>query len=119
MKEINLKGVFKGIIFSCIVTFVAMLLITVLTYFTDIGMKAVDIIIFIGLGISVFSGSFFVSKSADKRCALHGLLVGVGVALIFAVCSFFVNGKILFNSHFVSMILLCLISSFTGGILGK
>ena len=104
MKEINMKGIFKGIIFSCIVTFIAMLLITALTYFTDIGMKAVDIIIFIGLGLGVFSGSFLVSKSADKRCAVHGLLV---------------NGKILFNSHFISVILLCLVSGFLGGISGK
>lgn len=114
-----MKGIFKGIIFSCIVTFIAMLLITALTYFTDIGMKSVDIIIFIGLGLGVFSGSFLVSKSADKRCAVHGLLVGVGLALVFIICSLLVNGKILFNSHFISVILLCLVSGFLGGISGK
>ena len=119
MGKINFKGISKGIIFACLVTFLAMLLITCISYFTDISMKIVDIIIFVGLGIGVFMGAYPVSKNAEERKAFHGLFVGLGIVLIFLVCSFFVNGRILFNSHLLSIVLVSIISGFLGGLLSN
>lgn len=119
MSNINFKGISKGIIFACLMTFLAMLLITSVSYFTDISMKIVDIIIFAGLGIGVFTGAYPVSKNAEEKSAVHGLLVGVGIVLIFMVCSFCINGRILFNSHLLSIVLLSIISGFLGGVLGR
>lgn len=119
MSKINFKGISKGIVFAGLVTFLAMLLITAVSYFTDISMKAVDIIIFAGLGIGVFMGAYPVSKNADEKSAVHGLLVGLGIVLLFLVCSFFVNGGIVFNSHLLSIVLVSLLSGFLGGILGR
>lgn len=119
MAGINFKGVLKGIIFSVLVTFLTMVIITVITYFSNISTKAVDIIIFIGFGIGVFSGAFPVSKSAEEKSAIHGILVGVGVTVLFLICSFFVNRKIVFNSHLTSIVLVSLLSGFLGGFLGR
>jgi len=119
LSNINFKGIIKGLLFTVIMTFIFLLLVTVISYFTDVSAKAVDILIFLGLGLGVLSGSFAVSKASENRGAVYGIVIGILSFLLFLVFSVSVNGRFCFNSHVVSIMAVCLCSGFLGGILGK
>lgn len=119
MSEINFKGIIKGLLFTVLMVFLCLLLVTAVSYFTDVSAKAVDILIFLSLGAGVFLGAFFVAKAALSRGAVYGMVIGFLSFILFLFFSFSVNGRILFNSHVFSVMAVTICSGFLGGVFGK
>lgn len=117
--SVKFGRILKGIVLSVLVAIVTMLLITVVSYFCDVGVKVIDILMLVGLASGVLAGAFLVAKASEEKVGIYGLAVGLCMLIIFFVFSYFVNGRLVFNAHSISVICVCLISSFLGGVLGR
>ena len=117
--SVKVGRIIKGIVLSGLVAVLTMLLITVVSYFCDVGVKVIDILMVSGLALGVLAGSFLAAKASEDKVGLYGLAVGISMLIIFLLLSYFVNGRLVFNAHSVSVICVCLISSFLGGVLGR
>ena len=99
---INFKGVIKGTIFAILVTFVIILILALLSYFTGID----ETIITTG-------------KAANSRAFVHAMLVCALYLIVLIGISLIVNNGIMFNTHFLAVIGGTFASGILGCIIGK
>lgn len=117
--KINIKGVLKGTAFALIVTFLLILVLSLLSYFTSIGETIIVIGVYAAVIIGVLLGSLAVSKAAQEKIFIHAMLVALIYMCIMVGISFVINGEISFNSHFFTIIGGILVSGFVGSVIGK
>ena len=106
---INFKGVIKGTIFAILVTFVIILILALLSYFTGIDETIITTGVYASVIIGVILGTIAVSKAANSRAFV---IVLIGISLI-------VNNGIMFNTHFLAVIGGTFASGILGCIIGK
>lgn len=116
---INFKGVIKGTIFAILVTFVIILILALLSYFTGID----ETIITTG---SVCLGYYrrdtrndCGTKAANSRAFVHAMLVCALYLIVLIGISLIVNNGIMFNTHFLAVIGGTFASGILGCIIGK
>ena len=109
---INFKGVIKGTIFAILVTFVIILILALLSYFTGIDETIITTGAYASVIIGVILGTIAVSKAANSRAFALYLIVLIGISLI-------VNNGIMFNTHFLAVIGGTFASGILGCIIGK
>lgn len=119
MSGLNLKCIIKGLLFTIIMIVLFLILITVISYFTDVNDNMVNILIFSGIGLGVFAGAFAASKASESHGAVYGIAIGILSFMLFLLFSITANGRLCFNSHIASVLAVCVCSGFLGGILGK
>ena len=107
---INFKGVIKGTIFAILVTFVIILILALLSYFTGIDETVI---------IGVILGTIAVSKAANSRAFVHAMLVCALYLIVLIGISLIVNNGIMFNTHFLAVIGGTFASGILGCIIGK
>lgn len=112
--KINIRSVFKGIVFSVILTFLLVLLTALISYFTDISERVVSVILFAVSVVSVFTGAVLVCRSTGENGLLHGGLIGLGYFVFLLVSSVIIKREFDLNVNLVMM----LISNIAGGMLG-
>ncbi len=117
--KINIKGVLKGTIFALIVTFVIIMILSLLSYFTSIGENILVIGVYAAVVIGVLLGSLAVSKAAQEKKLIHAVLVAFIYMCILIGVSFMINGNIAFNSHFFSIIAGIFAAGFAGSLIGN
>ena len=116
---INFKGVIKGTIFAILVTFVIILILALLSYFTGIDETIITTGVYASGIIGVILGTNAVSKVANSRAFVHAMLV-CGLYLIVLIgISLIVNNVIMFNTHFLAVIGGTFASGILGCIIGK
>lgn len=116
---INFKGVIKGTIFAILVTFVIILILALLSYFTGIDETIITTGVYASVIIGVILGTIAVSKVANSRAFVHAMLV-CGLYLIVLIgISLIVNNGIMFNTHFLAVIGGIFASGILGCIIGK
>lgn len=116
MKAINLSGIFKGCVLSVLVSFIFILGLSVASYFASVSNTVVTAVIFGGVIIGVFLGSFAVGKGAEHKKLIHGLLVGALYVLVLTVLSLILNGGGGFHMRFFSLAAGCLLAGGVGGL---
>ncbi|MCI8405303.1 MAG: TIGR04086 family membrane protein [Clostridia bacterium] len=117
--KINIRGVLKGTVFSLIVTFVIIIVLSLLAYFTSIGEGALTIGVYAAVIIGVLIGSFALSKAAQGQCLIHSMLSSLAYLLILIGISFLINRQISFNTHFFAISGGVLAAGFVGSVIGK
>ena len=117
--SVKFGRILKGSVLSVLISLLTMVAITVLSYFCDINAKVIDVLMVIGLALGCMSSAFFVAKASEGKYGIYGLSIGLFMLILFFVFSFFVNGKLILNAHSVSIICVCLLSGFLGGVFGR
>lgn len=116
---INFKGVLKGTLFSVIITFIIIMILALLSYFTKIGETVITAGVYASVIISVLFGSIVTAKVASQKAFLHVMLLCLIYVMILIGVSWLVNGTLVFNSHFFAMIGGTFAAGFLGLIIGK
>lgn len=119
MKNIRLSRILKGTAFSMVITFIAVLILGIVTSIKELPANVMNIIILACLGLGVLLSSIIVTKNTDSLSALHALLVGVFVFFVLFIVSVIVNGSAVFNTHILTLLLICILCAFLGAVLGN
>lgn len=119
MSGLNLKCIIKGLLFTVIMVLLFLIIITVISYFTDVNDNTVNILIFFGIGFGVYAGAFAASKASESYGTVYGIVVGALSFMLVLLFSIAANGRLCVNSHIASVLAVCVCSGFLGGILGK
>lgn len=112
--KINIRSVFKGIIFSVASTLVLVLLTALISYFTDISDNIISIILFAVSVVSVLTGAVLVCRSTGENGLIHGGLIGLGYFVFLLLASIVIKREFDFNARLITM----LVSNIAGGMLG-
>ncbi len=116
--KINFRGIFKGIVFSLIATAIFVVIIALVSYFTDIQDKVISVLLFLVSVLSVLVGAIFVTKSTNENGLLHGAIIGVGYFAVILIASIVVKREFDFNSNLLTMLIADACGGMLGGILG-
>ena len=116
---INFKGVIKGTIFAILVTFVIILILALLSYFTGIDETIITTGVYASVIISVILGTIAVSKTANSRVFVHAMLVCALYLIVLIGISLIVNNGIMLKTHFLAVIGGTFASGILGCIIGK
>ncbi len=116
---INFKGVLKGTLFSVIITFIIIFILSLLSYFSSIGENIITIGVYASVIIGVLLGSIAVAKGAPQKAFLHVMLLCLIYVLLLIGVSWIINGTIVFNSHFLTVVGGAFAAGFLGLIIGK
>ena len=116
---INFKGMIKGTIFAILVTFVIILILALLSYFTGIDETIITTGVYASVIIGVILGTIAVSKAANSRAFVHAMLVCALYLIVLIGISLIVNNGIMFNTHFLAVIGGTFASGILGCIIGK
>ncbi len=117
--DINFKCVAKCAVFSVIVTFVMIMILSCLSYFTQISENVITTGVYISIVAGVVLGTFAVSKAAAKKALIHAMIVCALFAACIVLISVLLNGSISFNTRFFIVIAGIFASGFLGCIIGK
>ncbi|MBQ8300368.1 MAG: TIGR04086 family membrane protein [Clostridia bacterium] len=116
---INFKGVLKCTLFSVIITFIIILILALLSYFTRVGETVITVGVYASVIIGVLLGSIAVAKAAPQKAFLHVMLLCLIYVLLLIGISWIINGTIVFNSHFLAVVGGAFGAGFLGLIIGK
>lgn len=116
---VNMKCVLKSTLFSLIVTFAMIIIISVIAYFSKAGESTLMVCVYISMAAAVLLGAIAAAKAADRNSFLHSMLMCLMYSTVLLVTSLIINGEISFNKHFLAVIVGVFASGFLGCILGK
>ena len=116
---INFKGVLKCTLFSVVITFIIILILSLLSYFTRVGETVITVGVYASVIIGVLLGSIAVAKVAPQKAFLHAMFLCLIYVLLLIGISWSINGTIMFNSHFLAITGGVFGSGFLGLIIGK
>ena len=115
----NIKGILKGTIFSFVITFAVILILSVVTYFADLDSKIIMAMMYIGVVAGVVLGAFMSARLSEKSALLHSMLVSIAYLAVLIAVSAIINRNLVVNGHFITMGVGILASGFLGAVLGK
>lgn len=114
-----MKGILKGTVFAFAVTFAVILILSLITYFTNADSKIITIGIYAGVVAGVTLGSLISAKKCDKMVLLHAMAVSAVYLAVLILISVVLNRSFQLNGHFLTMTAGILGSGFLGAVLGK
>lgn len=114
-----MKTVLKGTLISLIITFAVILILSVITYFSNTDSKLITVGIYAGVVAGVVMGAFVTARSSERQVLLHSMLVSVIYIAVLITVSIAINHTLRLNAHFVTMTTGILASGFLGAVLGK
>lgn len=117
--SINLKGVIKGTVFSILITFVIIFILSLLSYFTHIGETLITTCVYASVIIGVLMGTVAVSKAASGKVFIHAMLVCLLYFLVLVGISAVINKEIAFNAHFLAVTGGIFAAGFLGSLIGS
>lgn len=115
----NIKGILKGTIFAFVVTFLVILILSAVTYFTEADSKIVTVFMYAGVVAGVVLGAFMAARLSEKSALLNSMLVSVIYLAVLIAVSMLINRALEFNGHFITMSVGILASGFLGAVMGK
>lgn len=116
---ISIKSVLKGGLFAVIITFIIIMILALLSYFTQVGENVITVGIYAAVIVGVLLGSVAVSKAAEHNALLHALLVCVLYFLVLVGVSVLANGGFVFNTRFITVAGAVIAAGLLGCIIGK
>lgn len=116
---VNMKSIIKCALLSLIVTFVFILILACLSYFTDISESVITIGVYAAMALGVILGSVAVSRGAEHKVLIHAIILCVIYAVILVCVSLIINGGIQLNLHTAVVIAGIFMAGLLGCRLGK
>lgn len=120
MKKYNLKvkALAKGIVFSIIITFILILIVTCVCYWGNVSEKVLGVILFGISCVSVFVSSVLLGKGVKEKGLIYGILNGLGYFIVILVAAVCFSGKFNPSAQSISMLMGSVFSGALGGIIG-
>ena len=116
--SLNFKKIFIGALFSAILSFLLVCILTIFVFFMNIPDQTVSTLIFALSVVSVFFGALILGKTVLGGGLLHGFLMSLLYFGILSVLSLAISGKISFETSNLFRLLGAILAGILGGILG-
>ena len=97
-KERNVSRIVKGSVFAILLTFVFLLLFSVMLTYTNISEKTITPVVIVITAISILIGSSISTKNINKNGILNGGMVGA-IYIIFI----YILSSIIFSGFYLSL----------------
>lgn len=117
--SVNIKAVLKGAGVSLIITILAIFILSVLAYFTDINDTAVTVSAYVAVIIGIMTGSFIMARVAPTKKLLYVILVCAVFTLVLLILSMLLNGRVLLKAHTAGLIGGIFAASLLGAVIGN
>ena len=108
----------KGIGIALVVTFISLIIFSILLTYTDINEASIDPVIMVVTGISILLGSFIGNIKIKKNGMLNGGIIGLTYLLILYFISSLLNWNFGLNIQSIIMLVVGIICGILGGVLG-
>ncbi len=112
-----MKGIIKGMIFSVMLSVIILLAVSFVRLFFEPNQNIIKFSVWGLICLSIFFGSLLVSKSADNKKAVKGIITSLlssGLLILFLVNT----GGIRPEGSLYTLITLCLLSGVIGSFAG-
>lgn len=116
--RVHVGGVIKGTVFAMAITFLFILVLSLISYFGQMNDTIVTVALFVGVIAGVFLGAMPVARGAEKGALWHGLAVGGIYLVVLVLVSLVMNQRLEWNTHFLTLAAGSLGAGLLGGILG-
>lgn len=117
-KKLNMSGIFKGIVFSLVITFVFMMLVALACYFCNVSDRLLGFLVLMSAGVSVFLGALLASKISKSAGIWHGAVLGLGYIVLLILSNIILRQSFSLNIGLISMTVCISACGMLGGILG-
>ncbi len=114
----NVIKVLKGIIISCIITFVLLFIYAIVLTYTNLGENTIGPVIIAITGVSILAGSSMTTSSIKKNGILNGGIIGLTYMLVIYLLSSILGNEFTLNMYSIMMIGIGIIAGMIGGIVG-
>lgn len=114
----NMIKIFKGIMFSFLITLVSVLFFSIILTYTNISEKVIPIVIIILTFISILIGTMIGIRKISKNGMLNGAIIGGSYVILLYLISSILNTGFALNIYTIVMIIAGIISGIIGGIIG-
>ena len=114
----NIIKIFKGLMFSFLITLVSVFLFSVILTYTNISEKIIPIVIIILTFISILIGTMIGIRKISKNGLINGAIIGGTYVILLYLISSILNTGFTLNIYTIFMIIAGIISGIIGGIIG-
>ncbi len=114
----DFKKIIKGTVIALLASFIFMVILAVVVYFSNVQEKTLGAMVFGAMAISVFLGAYFLARSIESGGLLNGLTLGICYFAVILALSLAVNGNVSLSASNFLRLLSCLASGALGGVLG-
>lgn len=116
--KLKFKPLIKGIVFSVILTFIFILIVTCICYWGNVSEKILGVILFLVSVMSVFISSIILGRGLKEKGLMYGALNGFGYFLVILSIAILVSGRFSPSIQSISMLMGSVFSGALGGIIG-
>ena len=114
----KLLNILKGIGISLVVTFILLLIFSLLLTYTDISENLINPVIMVVTGISILIGSSIGNCKIKKKGLVNGGIIGGSYIIILYLISSILNWNFSINLQAIIMVCIGIICGILGGIIG-
>ena len=112
----NVIKIFKGIVISCIITFVLLFIYAIVLTYTDLPESTISPVIVAITGVSILAGSSMTTSSIKKNGILNGGIIGLVYIMLIYLSSSILGSGFALNLYSIIMMLIGIIAGMIGGI---
>ena len=113
----SIKGIVKGLLVGAVLTLLFLIVLSVVSYFSDIPQEYLNIAMYVGVAISVILGAIVCAGVSREKLLPNCLITALLFILLLMLCSWVKDGGITFNMHFFAMCAGVLLSSLVGAVI--
>lgn len=114
----TMMKIFKGLLFSFIITLVSLLIFSIILTYSNISEKTIPIVIIILTFISILIGTIISVRKITKNGMVNGAIIGGVYVILLYFISSLLNTGFTFNVYTIIMIIAGMIAGVIGGIIG-
>lgn len=115
----SIKAIFKGALFALTISFIMIVIMAVLMYFTSINEGVAAIGVYAGTAVGVVIGAIVSAKAAGGKTLFNCLAMGLVYLAVLAIVTLAVNGKVVFNYHLLAVVGAVVLCSVFGAVVGR
>lgn len=116
MESSNIVRIFKGIIISCIITFILLFIYAAILTYTSLEESTIGPAIIGITGVSILAGSSLTTSAIKKNGILNGGIVGLVYILLIYLSSSITGNSFVLNIYSIIMIIIGIIAGMIGGV---
>jgi len=116
---LSIKGIVKGLLVSAVLTMLFLLILSVVSYFSQIPQEYLNIAMYICVAVSVILGAVVCAGVSGEKILPNCIVTALLYILLLMVFSWAKDGGITFNIHFFAMCAGVLLSSLAGAVIAN
>jgi len=116
---LSIKGIVKGLLVGVVLTVLFLIILSVVSYFSDIPQEYLNIAMYICVAISVILGAVVCAGVSGEKILPNCIVTALLYILLLIIFSWVKNGGVIFNIHFFAMCAGVLLSSLAGAVIAN